>query len=69
MRHVVTGVLAAAVVLLSIAIMTTPDNRVEASSETYRQLNLFGDVLRRSAKTMSRKSTMKSSSKPQSTAC
>ena len=44
MRHVVTGVLAAAVVLLSIAIMTTPDNRVEASSETYRQLNLFGDV-------------------------
>ncbi len=44
MRHVVTGVLAAAVVLLSIAIVTTPDNRVEASSETYRQLNLFGDV-------------------------
>src|SRR5690606_6758359 len=44
MRNVVTGVLAAAVLLLSIAIITTPDNRVEASSETYRQLNLFGDV-------------------------
>ncbi|MBO0332406.1 S41 family peptidase [Sneathiella sp. CAU 1612] len=44
MRHVVTGVLAAAVLVLSIAIITTPDDRVEASSETYRQLNLFGDV-------------------------
>lgn len=44
MRHVVTGVLATAVVLLSIVIIATPDDRVEASSETYRQLNLFGDV-------------------------
>ncbi|MZR29423.1 S41 family peptidase [Sneathiella litorea] len=44
MRHVVTGVLAAAVLVLSIAIITTPETRVEASSETYRQLNLFGDV-------------------------
>ena len=44
MRHVVTGVLAAAVLMLSIAIITTPETRVEASSETYRQLNLFGDV-------------------------
>ena len=44
MRHVVTGVLAAAVFALSIAIIATPDDRVEASSETYRQLNLFGDV-------------------------
>jgi carboxyl-terminal processing protease len=44
MRHVVTGVLAATVLVLSIAIIATPDDRVEASSETYRQLNLFGDV-------------------------
>lgn len=44
MRHVVTGVLAAAVLVLSIAIIATPETRVEASSETYRQLNLFGDV-------------------------
>ncbi|WP_339634177.1 S41 family peptidase [uncultured Sneathiella sp.] len=44
MRHVVTGVLAALVLILSIAIIATPDKRVEASSETYRQLNLFGDV-------------------------
>ncbi|WP_340148916.1 S41 family peptidase [uncultured Sneathiella sp.] len=44
MRHVVTGVLAALVLILSIAIIATPDERVEASSETYRQLNLFGDV-------------------------
>ncbi|USG61691.1 S41 family peptidase [Sneathiella marina] len=44
MRHVVTGVLAVSVVILSIAIIATPDKRVEASSETYQQLNLFGDV-------------------------
>ena len=44
MRHVVPGVLAATVLVLSIAIIATPDDRVEASSETYRQLNLFGDV-------------------------
>ncbi len=44
MRHVFTGFLALAVVALSLAILTTPDRKVEASSETYRQLNLFGDV-------------------------
>ncbi|WP_373084336.1 S41 family peptidase [Sneathiella sp.] len=44
MRNVVTGALAIAVLVLSFAIITTPDDRVEASSETYRQLNLFGDV-------------------------
>ncbi len=44
MRHVFTGVLAVAVVALSVAILTTPEREVEASSETYRQLNLFGDV-------------------------
>lgn len=44
MRHIVTVVLTVAVVTLSLAILTTPENKVEASSETYRQLNLFGDV-------------------------
>lgn len=44
MRQFVTGVLAASVLILSVAIIATPDDRVEASSETYRQLNLFGDV-------------------------
>ncbi|MCF8467422.1 MAG: S41 family peptidase [Sneathiella sp.] len=44
MRNVVTGVLAVAVLILSLAIIATPDHKVEASSETYRQLNLFGDV-------------------------
>lgn len=44
MRNVVTGFLAIAVIALSLAILTTPKNEVAASSETYRQLNLFGDV-------------------------
>ncbi|TNE40636.1 MAG: S41 family peptidase [Alphaproteobacteria bacterium] len=44
MRNFVTGTLAVAVVALSIAVITTPREQVEASSETYRQLNLFGDV-------------------------
>lgn len=44
MRNVVTCFMAAAVVILSLAILTTPRNEVAASSETYKQLNLFGDV-------------------------
>ncbi|WP_169544187.1 S41 family peptidase [Sneathiella aquimaris] len=44
MRHVFTGIMAIAVIALSLAIITTPERKVEASSETYRQLNLFGDV-------------------------
>ncbi|MFT6556678.1 MAG: carboxyl-terminal processing protease [Sneathiella sp.] len=36
--------MAIAVIALSLAIITTPERKVEASSETYRQLNLFGDV-------------------------
>ncbi len=44
MRNVVTCFMAAAVVILSLAILTTPKNEVAASSETYKQLNLFGDV-------------------------
>jgi carboxyl-terminal processing protease len=44
MRNVVTCFLAASVVILSLAIITTPKNDVVASSETYKQLNLFGDV-------------------------
>lgn len=44
MRNVVTCFLAASVVILSLAILTTPKNEVAASSETYKQLNLFGDV-------------------------
>lgn len=44
MRNVVTCFLAAAVIILSLAILTTPKDTVEASSETYKQLNLFGDV-------------------------
>ncbi|MCG8491132.1 MAG: S41 family peptidase [Sneathiellales bacterium] len=44
MRHVFTGFLATAVVALSLVILTVPERKVEASSETYRQLNLFGDV-------------------------
>ncbi|WP_169566177.1 S41 family peptidase [Sneathiella limimaris] len=44
MRNVVTCFLAAAVIILSLAILTTPKTKVEASSETYKQLNLFGDV-------------------------
>jgi carboxyl-terminal processing protease len=44
MRHVVTVVLTVAVVTLSLAILITPERKIEASSETYRQLNLFGDV-------------------------
>jgi len=44
MRNVVTGFLAIAVIVLSLAILTTPRDEVAASSETYRQLNLFGDV-------------------------
>ncbi len=44
MRNVFTGVLATIVVGLSLTILFTPEREVEASSETYRQLNLFGDV-------------------------
>nr|WP_227711692.1 S41 family peptidase [Sneathiella sp. P13V-1] len=44
MRNFTTGILTLAVVVLSLAILTTPEKRVEASSETYQQLNLFGDV-------------------------
>lgn len=44
MRNVFTGVLATVVIALSLAILLTPERKVEASSETYRQLNLFGDV-------------------------
>jgi len=44
MRNVVTGFLAIAVIALSLAILTTPRDEVAAGSETYQQLNLFGDV-------------------------
>jgi carboxyl-terminal processing protease len=44
MRNITTGILAVAVVVLSLAIITTPERSIEASSDTYRQLNLFGDV-------------------------
>ncbi|MFB9355460.1 S41 family peptidase [Sneathiella chinensis] len=44
MRYVFTSLTAVAIVVLSLTILTTPEREVEASSETYRQLNLFGDV-------------------------
>ena len=44
MRNFTTGILTVAVVVLSLGILITPDKRVEASSETYQQLQLFGDV-------------------------
>ncbi|MBL4908195.1 MAG: S41 family peptidase [Sneathiella sp.] len=44
MRNVFTGIMATAAIALSLAILFTPEKEVEASSETYRQLNLFGDV-------------------------
>ena len=44
MRNFTTGILTVAVVVLSLGILLTPDKRVEASSETYQQLQLFGDV-------------------------
>lgn len=44
MRNVFTGLMAIAVVVLSLTILLMPERKLEASSETYRQLNLFGDV-------------------------
>ncbi len=44
MRNFTTGILTLAVVVLSLAILTIPEKRVEAGSDTYKQLQLFGDV-------------------------
>ncbi|MEH6403244.1 MAG: S41 family peptidase [Sneathiella sp.] len=44
MRNVFTGLMAVAIVALSLTILLMPERKLEASSETYRQLNLFGDV-------------------------
>jgi carboxyl-terminal processing protease len=44
MRKIFIGVLVGAALAVAVGIIATPDRKLEASSETFQQLNLFGDV-------------------------
>lgn len=44
MRKILMGVLVGAALTMALGIIASPDGKVEASSETFQQLNLFGDV-------------------------